>query len=233
MYKLAVRKTLHSVNVLKDLAEPHYDKLFAGAPIRHIKAGQTLFSAGDDGDGCYRLEKGLLKITLHSPQGGERIFGIFGPSQIVGEISLIDGLPRTISAIALDDCTLCFISRQAFEQKLLTHPELCRELMTILASRLRKADQSMAALSFLTAKGRVARVLLELAEQVGHPDEVGHMVIKHRFSQIELASMADVTRESVNRVMSEWIRRNLVIKSTEYYKIIDLKTLELEIEYDH
>src|SRR5215813_12236947 len=89
--------------------------LFAKARPLSLKADQTLFMAGDEGDGCYRVEEGLLKASMAAPAGGERILAILGPGSVVGELSMIDGGPRSASVTALRDSKLSFVGRAAFE----------------------------------------------------------------------------------------------------------------------
>ena len=178
-------------------------QLFRNAAPRHLQAGEALFVAGDPGDGCYRLEQGLLKVVITSPQGDERILAILGPGTIVGELAMIDGLPRSSSIFAVKDCELRFISREEFENRTKQHPEVYRYLANVLAARLRGTDEAVAAVSFLTVKERLARALLELGEFLGEADDAGRVVICHKISQSDLAALAGVARENVSRVMSE------------------------------
>src|SRR5262245_55955410 len=209
----------HSANVLADLPSSQLSHFFSGAPLRDLKAGQVLFSAGEEGDGCYRLEKGLLKIIATSAQAEERIVAILGPGAIVGELSMIDGLPRSMSVVAFENCTLRFVSREGFEKFVQMHPEISRQLMAVLASRLRAADQALTAISFLTVKGRVARALLDLADHIGKPDRTGHILFRQRIGHREIAAMAGVARENVSRTLSEWQRRKLVVRSSNNFCI--------------
>ena len=80
-----------------------------------LAADEVLFLAGDPGDGCYRVEQGLLKVSMIAPTGAERILAIVGPGGIVGELSTIDGLPRSASVSAVRDSELTFVSRAAFQ----------------------------------------------------------------------------------------------------------------------
>ena len=77
--------------------------LFATARPHRLKADQMLFTAGDPGDGCYRVEQGLLKVSVVSPSGGERILAILGPGTLVGELAMIDAQPRSASVTAARD----------------------------------------------------------------------------------------------------------------------------------
>jgi len=102
---------------------PLASELFGDAGSRQLKAGDTLFQTGDKGDGCYRLDLGLLKVSLISPQVRERIIAIITPGVGVGDLAVIDGLPRSASVHALTDCELRFLSRAAFERLAQDHPE--------------------------------------------------------------------------------------------------------------
>src|SRR6185369_9493839 len=82
-------------SLLSALPEHLSKDLFASAKPVRVAADEVLFLAGDKGDGCYRIEEGLLKVTMVSRAGNERILAFFGPSAIVGELSIIDGLPRS------------------------------------------------------------------------------------------------------------------------------------------
>lgn len=229
-----MRKTTriqHSANLLADLPKSQLSHFFARAPLRDLKAGRALFSAGDVGDGCYRVEQGLLKIIATSPQAEERIVAMLGPGSIVGELSAIDGLPRSMSVVAFEDCTLRFVSRENFEKSVQTHPEISRQLMAVLASRLRAADQALTAMSFLTVKGRVARALLDLADHIGKADRTGHIVFRQRIGHREIAAMAGVARENVSRTLSEWQRRKLVVRSSNNFCINNRSALEREMKF--
>ena len=85
------------------------------------------------------------------PRGDERILTILGPGSIVGELAIIDGGPRSATVVAIRDCKLSFISREAFVTCLREYPEIYSDLVSTLVSRLREADDAMAAASFLTA----------------------------------------------------------------------------------
>jgi CRP/FNR family cyclic AMP-dependent transcriptional regulator len=182
----------------------------APAQARHLKAGERLFAIGDPGDGCFLLEQGLLKVTVASPLGEERIIAILGPGAIVGELSMFDGLPRSASVVAMRDCVLRFVSRKTFQQRANTNSEAHQVLLAILATRLRQVDEDLVATTFLTVKARVARALLKLAEYVGQSSSEGHIVFQERITLADLAAMAGVARENASRVLSEWRRRKFV-----------------------
>jgi CRP/FNR family transcriptional regulator, cyclic AMP receptor protein len=212
--------------ILSSLPERLSAQLCAGAKSCHLRAGETLFAAGDSGDGCYRLERGLLKVIITSPRGEERILAILGPGEIAGELSIIDRQPRSASVIAVKDCELSFISQKHFEICTKQDPDIYRYLVNVLALRLRETNQGVAADSFLSVKARLARTFLELAEYFGEDAGEGWVLIRHKISQSDLAAMAGVARENVSRAVSDWKRRGLLTRSSGFYCLNYITTLE-------
>jgi len=204
--------------------------LFAEASKIRLAADQTLFFAGDEGDGCYRLDQGMLKASVIDPGGGERILAVLGPGSVVGELSMIDGAPRSASVIALSDSKLSFVSRSAFEAYGRSRPELYRHLTTLLANRLRYTNDTVAATSFLSVKGRVARAMLTLADEFGRDVGQGRIVIQQKVSQGDLAAMAGTARENVSRVLHDWTTRSLMSRFAGHYCLENKAVFKREAE---
>ena len=219
-----------AAGVLSDLPDRLLASLLANAKPVKLAAHEILFSDGDPGDGCYRVNEGLLKVSIASPTGAERILAILGPRSIVGDMAMIDGRPRSASVSALRDCKLSFVSRAAFETLVAKQPEIYKYLFVLIAERLRKADQLVAAASFLPLKGRVARALLDLAKAFGHEVDGGRIVIQQKISQSDIADLAGIARENVSRILNEWMRLKLVTRLSGYYCLESAAKLEKEID---
>jgi CRP/FNR family transcriptional regulator, cyclic AMP receptor protein len=204
--------------------------LFAKGRTVSLTTDQTLFLEGDEGDGCYRVDEGLLKASVAAPNGGERILAILGPGTMVGELSMIDGAPRSASVTALRESRLCYVSRADFETFGQSTPEVYRHVMTVLARRLRDTNNALAASSFLSVKGRVARALLSLAEAFGHDVGSGRILIRQKVSQSDLAAMAGIARENVSRVLKDWMTRSLVSRLAGYYCLENKAAISREAE---
>jgi CRP/FNR family cyclic AMP-dependent transcriptional regulator len=101
-------------NVLSGLPVTLLSELFEQAVAHNLRDGEVLFRAGDVGEGCYRIQTGLVKVVVTSQKGEERIISL-GPDAIVGELSMIDGGPRSASVAAIADCLLSFLSRAKFQ----------------------------------------------------------------------------------------------------------------------
>jgi CRP/FNR family transcriptional regulator, cyclic AMP receptor protein len=208
-----------AVTAIGDAAAPDdvLAAMFARGRGIALAANQTLFRAGASGDGCYRLESGLLKVTLESPQRGERIIAILGPGSLVGDLSMLDGAPRSASVAAVRESKLCFVSSAEFLDFAQARPEIYRAMTMMLARRLRAIDGAVTAASFLSLKGRVAHALLVLSDAFGKNVGQGRILINQKISQRDLASMAGIARENLSRILQDFMRRALVSRMAGYY----------------
>jgi len=205
--------------------------LFARAELVRLHAGQVLFRAGDSGDDCYRVEDGLLKVTIVSNSGTERILAFLGRGAIVGELAILDGLPRSTSVVAVRDAAVSFLSKAAFEAFADKHPDLYKSLLRLLAKLVRDRDKMVAATSFLSLKGRIAQTLLELADHFGQEVGPGRVVIRQKIRQRDLAAMAGIARENVTRILNDWQRHKVLSRPSGYYCLENKALLENQIKH--
>jgi CRP/FNR family cyclic AMP-dependent transcriptional regulator len=219
-----------SPRLLSGLARRFSTELFASAKLVRLAAGDILFRAGASADGCYRVEDGLLKVVMVSRSGAERILAFLGRGAIVGELSMIDGLPRSATVVAVRDATVSFLGRAEFEAFADKHPEVYKSLIKLLAQRLRETDAGVAASSFLSLKGRVAQTMLELAEHFGQEVGPGRIVIHQKIGQNDLAAMAGIARENVTRVLNDLQRHKVVSRLSGYYCIENKAQLENQVK---
>jgi CRP-like cAMP-binding protein len=217
-------------HVLSALPSQLVADLFAKGRTVALAANQSLFLAGDPSDGCYRVDEGLLKISIVAAAGGERILAILGPGAIVGELSMLDGAPRSASVEALRASKLCFISSAAFAAFGDAHPELYRHGMMLLARRLRATTDALVAATFMSLKGRVARALLSLAEAFAHDVGNGRVLIKQKVTQTDLAAMAGISRENVSRILAHWMRDAVISRLAGYYCLENRAAIERELD---
>lgn len=217
-------------SLLSGLPEHLLGKLFETTKLMQLRTDEVLFLAGEPGDGCYRIGDGLLKVTMVSRSGSERVLAFLGSGDIVGELSIIDGLPRSATVVAVRPTSLSFLSRSAFDEFAKEHPEVYKSLVTLLAARLRETDGTIAAGSFLPVKGRVACALLELAKDFGQDVGSGRIVIRQKIGQSDLAAMAGIARENLSRILNDWERRNLISRLSGYYCLEDKVKLQSEAE---
>jgi CRP-like cAMP-binding protein len=176
---------------------------------RRYPKGQVIFFQGDPGASLCLIETGRVKIALTTPDGREFVLALLGPGDYFGELSLLDGEPRSADAIALEACQLLLLQRDDFLRCLSAHPSVAIRLLAALSRRLRRTDQLVQEAAFLDVPARLARVLLEQAQSAdaaggAQPAGAG------RLTQTELAGMIGATRESVNRWLSYFERQGLI-----------------------
>jgi CRP/FNR family transcriptional regulator len=222
---------LKSPSIIAELPRQYSSLLLQNAKTVPLPEGGTLFQKGESGDGCYWVQRGVLKVIVTSQRGEELILAVLGPGAIVGELAMIDDLPRSATVQAINECQLVFVSRAIFTQCLRDHPDIYGYLVSALVTRLRLADEEAAAATFLTGKARIARALLNLARHLGKGDAPNRIEIRHKIRQGDLAAMAGVARESVSRTLAEWRRRNVITSPWTRYLVINTTVLQREVDH--
>jgi CRP-like cAMP-binding protein len=191
------------------------------AARRFYRKGSPIFAQGDIGDALFGVASGRVRISASGAAGQEVFLNIMEPGDTFGEIAVMDGLPRTAGATALDDATLVVIKRTDFLQLLEREPQLAIHLLKLLCERLRWTSELVEESAFLAGPARLAKRLLILASLHGRAARVGHLEL--RISQAELARFLGISRQIVNQHLSEWRRHGwvelgrsqIVIRNTE------------------
>jgi len=194
--------------LFRGLPEPAIDRLAALAVRRGYDKGAIIFAQGDQGDALYGVAAGRIRISACGSGGQEVFLNIMEPGDTFGEIAVMDGLPRTAAATALDQATLMIIKRQDFLQLLEREPQLALHLLKLLCERLRWTSELVEESAFLAGEARLAKRLLILASLHGRAAAVG--VLELGISQAELARFLGISRQIVNQHLSEWRRHGWV-----------------------
>ncbi|SFT94010.1 cAMP-binding domain of CRP or a regulatory subunit of cAMP-dependent protein kinases [Pseudovibrio denitrificans] len=182
-----------------------------------LKSGAVLFKAGDPGNGCYAIIEGSMKVSVVSLDGSEQLLAVLGQGSLVGEIALLDGSERSATVTALKPSQLAFISKAAFYRYADENPAVYRHMLQIVATRLRRSNDALAARSFLPLNGRVAQTLLQLSETFGKKVDSNKILVHYKISQAEIANMAGGARENVSRVLNVWKREGVISRLSGYY----------------
>jgi CRP/FNR family transcriptional regulator/CRP/FNR family cyclic AMP-dependent transcriptional regulator len=207
---------LKQVSIFKGLNDEEALDLISVAKKRTFRPGEAIFHRDDPGQMLYIIKEGKVKICLISPDGQEISLVVFGKGEYFGEFSLLDGLPRSADAIALEKVECYTLQRADFHNVIMKKPRIAIQVMEVLCERLRKTDQQVEDLIVLDVYGRVAKKLLELAETHGVPGENG-ILIDVRLTQQDLAAMVGASRESVNKVLGYFTDKEFI--TTDKHKI--------------
>jgi CRP/FNR family transcriptional regulator/CRP/FNR family cyclic AMP-dependent transcriptional regulator len=206
---LEIKRSLQNVPLFADLDVGELEQLASLARNRVVSKGNVIFYEDDPGTSCYVIVKGRVKIVVNADDGREHILGVLQDGDFFGEMSLIDGQSRSASAVAVEDVQMVTVQRDEFLKLLRSNPEISLKLLVTLSQRLRAADRNMESLAFLSAPGRVARLLLELAKEHGEQTTEG-ITINHVMTRQELASLAGTSRETLTRVLMDYQERGII-----------------------
>lgn len=191
---------LAKVPLFKYLSQRDLDALAARARVQQFAAGSIIFQKDDPGQSLYVILEGLVKIYLSSEEGQEVLLVILQEGEFFGELALLDGAPRSASAVAMDPTSVLTVFRDDFERFIREHPEAALVIFGVISARLRQADNVIADVAFLDLPTRVAKKLWDLAEHFGRLENK-QIAIDIRLRQQDFAGMVNASRESVNRVL--------------------------------
>ncbi|MGP1676908.1 MAG: Crp/Fnr family transcriptional regulator [Burkholderiales bacterium] len=189
---------LRNVPLFAGLNEQQLSVLARAMVRKSVGRNAKIIGAGDPTDSLYIVINGRLKVLMSDEQGREVILSILGPGEFFGEMGLLDDSPRSASVVTLEACELLTISKIDFKRSLADNFELSLIVMRGLVKRLREADRKIGSLALMDVYGRVARLLLEMAEDID-----GEKVVGKKLSKQDIAKMIGASREMVSRVMRE------------------------------
>ena len=165
---------------------------------KSVSRGTTIMVAGDPTDSLYIVISGRLKVMMSDAEGKEVILAILGSGEFFGEMGLIDDAPRSASVVSIESCELLCVTKRDFKRCLAENFEMSMAVMRGLVKRLREADRKINSLALLDVYGRVARLLIDMSEDVD-----GQKVVSKRLPKQDIAKMIGASREMVSRVMKD------------------------------
>lgn len=194
-------------------------------PVRRMsRIGGVLFRSGHSFVSGFLLLKGAVKLSMSGSSGQERTVALHGPGALVGALGLIDGHAHSTTAVALSDCHALAIRGSAFTDLRQRHPEMERQIVVLLARRLREATDTAAWAGLLTARQRIANALLEFAKLMGRDAGEG-LTLLDGVTHHEVAALAYVSREEVTRVLVTWRRAGAAEGAIRPGLVVDLSLL--------
>lgn len=209
MPETIVSAMLRRTSIFGDLALAERLALAGAFRRRDVAADTYLVRAGDPGRSFFLVTAGRIGIGLTGPRGRRVTLAELGPGDYFGELSLIDGSPRSANAVALQGSELMELPQEEFFRLIDKHPAIARRLLVELCRRLRDADRQIGALVTVDAAGRIVRALRYLAARHAR-DEGGHLVFAKAPRQQEIATLAGTTRATTSRVFRQLVKRGVL-----------------------
>lgn len=217
-------EALQSVPFFANLREDEAERLAQRLVVRHFDADQIIFHHGDPGGLLYIIIKGNVKISYLTPDGQEALLAILGSGDFFGELALLDDSPRSATAEAIEPTETLTLHREDFIRYISDNPDFALHVLRILAQHIRRLNSQISDVFFLDLPARLARVLLDLAENHGRETEAGHL-IELSLTQTDLAEMTGATRVSVNKALGRFRRAKWVAVKGRKFTITDRDAL--------
>ena len=189
---------LKSVPLFASFPDEQLRMLVSVVARRSAPRASMIMAAGDQIDSLYIVISGRLKVMMGDAEGKEVILSLLGPGEFFGEMGLIDDSPRSATVVTLEPCELLSITKRDFKKCLAENFEMSTAVMRGLVRRLREADRKIGSLALLDVYGRVARLLLDMSEDVN-----GQKMVTRRLPKQDIAKMIGASREMVSRVMKD------------------------------
>ena len=200
---------LRNVSLFESLNDEEIDALTDVTFTRTFAKDSVIILAEEEGDTLFIIKEGEVKVSIVSEEGREVILSMMGAGAVFGELSLLDGKPRSANVVATENTALIMLRRIDFVQLVFKVPQIATALLAELASRLRKTDRQIEGLALLDVTSRISETLLQLASEKGVEGEEG-VVIKSRPTHQDLANMSGTTRETVSRVLKRLENQNYI-----------------------
>ncbi len=218
---------LRRIPLFASLSEMGQEDLASMLRRKSLEKGETLFRQGDEGGALYIILQGRIKISV-SRRMDKVTLAILGQGEFLGEMALLDGLPRSADAVALEESQLYALNRKDFLSFLKHNENAVHAILSSLSMRLRKTDDQLAEMCFLNLSTRLAQKLGQLAELQGFrdPNDVNPHECSLKISQQELGDILGVSRESINKELKCLRDHGIVSTSRNFIHIHDFASLK-------
>ena len=221
---------LRQIPLFSSLKDDELEAIYKLSYIRKCTKDSLILLENEGGDTLFIIISGKVKVTTFSESGKEVIFSILNEGDFFGDMSLMDGKPRSATVISIEDSELRLLRRNDFIKLVEEHPGIALKLLEELTTRLRKADERIESLAILDVTGRVAGILLQLADEHGEKTDNG-VVIKSRPTHQELANMVGTTRETVTRVLKQLENKKYINMSGKDLQIFDPEVFKKKLYF--
>lgn len=211
---------LTTVPLFKTLAASEVANFAGMAREKSYPRGSVILFEDDPGDSLFVVRSGRVKVVLVAEDGREVILGILGVGEHFGELALIDDQPRSAHVVAMEDSTLLVLRREDFRRRVEQSPQVAWALLIELSRRLRRADEKIGSLVLLDVPGRIARVILDAAEECGSDE------IDKPLTHQTIAHVIGASRETVSRAMRDFVDAGWISTEKRRIRVTDRPALE-------
>lgn len=193
-------KVLRGLHIFKGLTDEQLARLMESFSVVRANKGETIFTRTENSTDLYIVFEGVVRASLSSADGQEFILADFGRENFFGEISFIDGKPRSATITAVEDSVLGMLKRDKFLLFVNNDPTIALCLLSVLLERIRAADEMIESFAFLDVNHRLVKLLLQAAKAGGEKERDGSYRVK-KITHKELAAKIGSSREAVSKAL--------------------------------
>lgn len=220
---------IREMPLFSGLSDDEFAAIYGRLGRRTFGRGVFIFHKDSPGRALYIVESGRVRLFSISDTGQEVSLNLCCPGEVFGELAVLDGRPRSAGAVAQETTIALSLQREELLPLLQACPRLARNLMELLAARVRYTTRCLEELAFLDVPGRVASRLLDLSRRNAGP--CGGLEPEITLTQTELASWVAASRESVNKVLAAFRSGGFIALDGSRITILDRKRLEQQVQY--
>ncbi len=221
---------LQSVSLFWDLSDNQLGYIANQMIPKKYSQGEYFFLEDSEGEQCFFVINGSVKVTRLSKEGREVILAILNEGEFFGEMSLLDGDSRSANVIALEDTKVFTLNRQDFLNVIKENPVIAIQLIKVLGQRLRKSDRQITSLSLSDAEKRIALCVLRIADEQGTIQRGLVSILKMPIQQ-DIANMSGTSRETVSRTLKLFENEGFINRNRRKLVIIDYKKFGREFDF--
>ncbi|HSE01708.1 MAG TPA: cyclic nucleotide-binding domain-containing protein [Burkholderiales bacterium] len=219
---------LKSVPLFSAFSDAQLAQVLTAVQHRSYPRGSFILRAGEETDALYIILSGRVKVLIPDEEGHEVILSVMGAHEFFGEMGLLDDLPRSASVETLESSETLRLSKAGFTNMLKDNFDLAMLIIRNLVRRLREADRKIESLALIDVYGRVARLLIEMAQNVE-----GKWIVEHAPPKQEIARMIGASREMVSRVVKDLHRKGLIRAEKRRIHILDKQSMQKRASARH
>lgn len=205
-----IPELLREVPLFSGLSSEDIEALAAIVARKSHGKGETLFHQGDPGEEFLILTEGSVKVELMNLDGKELTLTILTPYQFLGELALLDDVPRSATVVAMEKSEFLAINKRDFARVMERYPRMGIPMLRQLTKRVRVLTDDIASMAFMDSYSRVTRKILALADEMGDEQEDGSVFIDQSLTHQQLANLVGTTRETVTKILNEMKDNNLI-----------------------
>ncbi len=214
---------LRRVDLFAGINDQEMQELVRRTTMRTVGRGHVVVHPDESPEIIYVIKEGRVKVSRYSPDGREQILALLEPGDVIGELALVQE-PEAVHVEAFEDTLVCGMHREDFLGLIRRQPELMLQVMRALADRLRAAEEEIADLVFRNVPGRLASLLLRLAQAYGRTTPAGQR-LDLRLTHRDIGAMIGATRETVTAVLSRLREEQIITFDRRHIVILDIERL--------